>query len=346
MLRQRKLHQLGEIDKQIGYNTALVLATRNPSLAKKRVADAITNFESQVERATSTLENAEKLLDQAKSKYEETPSEAQRKVMDRLVASRDASREKLDSAQGRYNEAKAASRVLADKCTGAPKKCEEELKHALGSGHSVEKWEEKNKALKQEKDTITTEADKCIDSLSSERIKLENEQSKLIGLFEGELKTHREKLERLVQAQAKGKLAASLHKVNDIKSKMSDPEAYSSGTSSTDKVAAALERAGDELELRDAERAAKAADFVVKESDRLSKQGVQGDIKLKNIRSAAAAETGAETGITGAETGITGAETGAEAGAETGAASTGTADAMGKVVRYCYRHCGGDGRQP
>ena len=84
-MRQRKLHQLGEIDKQIGYNTALVLATRDPSLAKKRVADAITNFESQVERATSTLENAEKLLDQAKSKYEETPSEAQRKVMEGWV---------------------------------------------------------------------------------------------------------------------------------------------------------------------------------------------------------------------------------------------------------------------
>ena len=125
-MRQRKLHQV-ERSKTNRLQHALVLATRNPSLAKKRVADAITNFESQVERATSTLENAEKLLDQAKSKYEETPSEAQRKVMDRLVASRDASREKLDSAQGRYNEAKAASQVLADKCTGAPRS-EEELK--------------------------------------------------------------------------------------------------------------------------------------------------------------------------------------------------------------------------
>ena len=247
------------------------------------------DFNKQVERATSTVENAEKLLDQAKSKYEETPSEAQRKNMDRLLAKRDASREKLDSAQGRYNEAKAASQVLADKCNGAPSKCVEELKHALGSEHSVEKWEEKNKALKQEMDTINKKANQCIDSLSSEMIRLENEQAKLIQLKEGELKTHREK-PRKCAAQAEGKLAASLHKANDIKLKMSDPKAYSSGTSSTDKVAAALERAGDELELQNAERAAKAADFVVKETEKLSKHGVQGDITLKNIRSAAAAE--------------------------------------------------------
>ena len=192
-------------------------------------------------------------------------------------------------------------------------------------------------ALKQEMDTINKKANQCIDNLSSEMIRLETEQTKLIQLKEGELKTHRDNLEN-VAAQAEGKLAASLHKANDIKLKLSDPKAYSSGTSSTDKVAAALERAGDELELQNAERAAKAADFVVKETEKLSKRGVQGDIALKNIRSAAAAETdtsGAETGAeAGAETGTSRAETGAAgtgaagtAAAETGAAGAGTAAA-------------------
>ena len=163
-------------------------------------------------------------------------------------------------------------------------------------------------------DTINKKANQCIDSLSSEMIRLESEQAKLIQLKEGELKTHRDNLEK-VAAQAEGKLAASLHKANDIKLKLSDPKAYSSGTSSTEKVAAALERAGDELELQNAERAAKAADFVVKETEKLSEYGVQGDIRLKNIRSAAAAETGTSGAETGAETGTSGAET---AAAETG----------------------------
>ena len=103
-------------------------------------------LQEQVEHATSTMKTP-KASGPAKSKYEENPSEAQRK--NRMAGKMQVGKNWI-LPKGVITKRKQRA-VLADKCSGAPK-CVEELKHALGSEHSVEKWEEEQSA-KAEMDT-------------------------------------------------------------------------------------------------------------------------------------------------------------------------------------------------